>query len=250
MEIFLNIAASVLFFILGCFIGSYLNILIYSASKKGTLKGWSYCSFCRKRIQNIDRIPVISYFILKGKCRYCGKPISPRYIIAELLTAVLYLIAYLVLGFSAELIYALILFPVLIILSVWDLNHKEISYICCIIIAVLGIASIFTSHIPWYEHFVGAIIVSIPFAVLCFLGALGGGDVLLMAAAGLLLGWSIVPSVLIGIILGSIFGLVVKKITKSNIIVFGPFLSVGIFVGFLWGEKIINAYLGIIYPMT
>ncbi len=247
MENFLNTAAAILFFILGSIIGSFLNVLIYRLPKKESIvKGRSHCTYCGKQILNMDLIPIISYIILRGKCRYCKKPISPRYMIVELLTACSYLAAYVALGYSAELIYAAILFPVLITLSLWDLNHKEIPYTCSIIIAVLGIISIFTSHIPWYEHLIGAVIVALPFGVLCFLGAMGGGDVQLMAAAGLLLGWSIVPSALIGIVLGAIFGLIVKAVTKSNVIVFGPFLSVGIFAGFLWGEGIINAYLGLI----
>lgn len=247
MENFLNAAAAILFFILGSIIGSFLNVLIYRIPKKESIvKGRSHCTSCGKQIRNIDLIPIISYLMLGGKCRYCKKPISSRYMIVEFLTACSYLTAYLALGFSAELIYATVLFPVLITLSLWDLNHKEIPYTCSIIIGVLGIVSIFTSHLPWYEHLIGAVIVSIPFAVLCFLGAMGGGDVQLMAAAGLLLGWSIVPSALIGILLGAVFGLIVKAVTKSSVIVFGPFLSAGIFVGFLWGEKIINAYLGLI----
>ncbi len=247
MENFLNAAAAILFFILGSIIGSFLNVLVYRLPKKESIvKGRSHCTHCGRQIRNIDLIPIISYLMLGGKCRYCKKPISPRYMIVELLTACSYLTAYLALGYSAELIYAVILFPVLIILSLWDLNHKEIPYTCSIIIAVLGVISIFTLPIPWYEHLIGAVIVSLPFGVLCFLGAMGGGDVQLMAAAGLLLGWSIVPSALIGIILGAIFGLMVKAVTKSSVIVFGPFLSVGIFVGFLWGEGIINAYLGLI----
>ena len=171
MENFLNTAAAILFFILGSIIGSFLNVLIYRLPKKESIvKSRSHCTYCGKQILNMDLIPIISYIILRGKCRYCKKPISPRYMIVELLTACSYLAAYVALGYSAELIYAVILFPVLITLSLWDLNHKEIPYTCSIIIAVLGIISIFTSHIPWYEHLIGAVIVALPFGVLCFLG--------------------------------------------------------------------------------
>lgn len=247
MEKVIPIISAILFFILGSVIGSFLNVLAYRIPKKESIvKGRSHCTHCGKQIKNIDLIPVLSYLMLGGKCRWCKKRISPRYMMVELLTACSYLAAYLVLGFSGELIYALILFPVLIILSLWDLDHKEIPYTCSIIIAVMGVVSIFTSQVPWYEHLIGAVIVAVPFGVLCFLGAMGGGDVQLMAAAGLLLGWSIVPSALVGIIIGALFGIVVKAVTKSNVIVFGPFLSIGIFVGYLWGEGIINGYLGLI----
>lgn len=247
MNTFLNVISAVLIFVLGSVIGSFLNVLAYRLPKKESIvKGRSHCTKCGKQIKDYDLIPILSWFILGGRCRWCKKRISPRYMIIELLTALSYLTAYLVLGASGKLVYALLLFPVLIILSLWDIDQKEIPYTCSIIIAVLGVVSIFTSQIPWYEHLIGAVIVAVPFGILCFLGAMGGGDVQLMAAAGLLLGWSIVPSALIGIIIGALFGVFIKVVTKSSMMVFGPFLSMGIFAGFLWGEEIINAYLGLI----
>ena len=247
MENVLNVISAILFFILGSVIGSFLNVLAYRIPKKESIvKGRSHCTSCGKKIKNSDLIPILSWFLLGGRCRYCKKRISSRYMIVELLTALSYLTAYLVLGPTVELIYAILLFPVLIILSLWDIDRKEIPYTCSILIALMGIVSIFTSQIPWYEHLIGAVIVAVPFGILCFLGAMGGGDVQLMAAAGLLLGWSIVPSALIGIVIGAAFGVFVKIVTKSSLIVFGPFLSMGIFAGYLWGEEIINAYLGLI----
>lgn len=247
MDTLLNVLSAILIFILGGVIGSFLNVLAYRIPKKESIvKGRSHCTHCGKQIRNSDLIPIVSWFLLGGRCRYCKKRISSRYMIIELLTALSYLTAYLVLGTTVDLIYALLLFPVLITLSLWDIDRKEIPYTCSILIALMGVVSIFTSQIPWYEHLIGAVIVAVPFGILCFLGAMGGGDVQLMAAAGLLLGWSIVPSALIGIIIGAIFGVFVKAVTKSNLIVFGPFLSMGIFAGYLWGEGIINAYLSLI----
>ena len=174
---------------------------------------------CGNQLKNIDLVPIFSYIFLGGKCRFCKAKISPRYWIVELTTALLYVAAVCVLGFSVETIYALVLFPVLVVASGIDIDNMEIPYLCSIIIAVMGIISIFTDSAPWYEHLIGAAIVGIPFAVLALFGAMGGGDVQLMTAAGLLLGWRIVPAAAVGIVLGAIFGgitLITTPKTKKN----------------------------------
>ncbi len=247
MNIAFTVAFAAVFFLLGSVIGSFLNVIAYRVPiKESLVKGRSHCTSCGKQILNRDLIPIFSWIFLKGRCRFCKEKISPRYMIVEFLTAISYLGAFLVFGFSIKLAYAAVLFPVLMVLSLWDIDRKEIPYTCSIIIALLGIASFFTADMPWYEHLIGCAVIAVPFAILCFLGAMGGGDVQLMAAAGLLLGWSIVPAAMIGIVLGAIAGIIIKAATKLNLICFGPFLSVGIAVGFLWGNGIINAYLSLI----
>lgn len=247
LDLILNCVSAVLFFLLGSVIGSFLNVLAYRIPiKESIVKGRSHCTTCGKQILNRDLIPIFSWYFLRGKCRSCKSKISPRYMIVELITALSYLAAFLVTGIDLKLAFAIVLFPVLIILSLWDIDRKEIPYACSIIIAVLGIISFFTADMPWYEHLIGAAVIAVPFAVLCFLGAMGGGDVQLMAAAGLLLGWNIIPAAMIGIILGAIAGIIIKSLTKQNLIVFGPFLSVGIACGLLWGEDIIEAYLSLV----
>lgn len=247
MTTLFTVLFAVIFFVLGSVVGSFLNVIAYRVPiKESLVKGRSHCTSCGKQILNRDLIPIFSWIFLGGKCRCCKEKISPRYMIVELLTALSYLAAFLVLGFDIKLAYAVLLFPTLMVLSLWDIDRKEIPYACSIIIAVQGIASFFTANMPWYEHLIGCAVIAVPFAILCFLGAMGGGDVQLMAAAGLLLGWSIVPAAMIGIILGAIAGSIIKAVTKLNLICFGPFLSVGIFVGFLWGQDIINAYLSLI----
>ena len=238
---------AVFIFIVGSTIGSFLNVLAYRIPiKESIVKGRSHCTTCGKQILNRDLIPILSWIFLRGKCRNCGEKISPRYMIVELICGISYLTAFLVLGISIKLAFAAVLFPVLIVLSLWDIDRKEIPYTCSIIIAVLGLLSFFVKDMPWYEHLIGMAVVAVPFAVLCFLGAMGGGDVQLMAAAGLLLGWSVVPAAMIGIILGALVGVVIKVKTKLNIICFGPFLSVGVACGLLWGNDIINAYLSLV----
>ena len=247
MDIVLTVMLCILLFAMGSVVGSFLNVVAYRIPKKESLiKGRSHCTTCGKQILNRDLIPVFSWIMLGGKCRFCKSKISSRYMGVELITGLSYLAAYLKLGLSVELIFAVVLFPVLMVLSLWDIDRKEIPYICSILIAVMGLLSFFTGSMPWYEHLIGAVIIAVPFAVLAFLGAMGGGDVQLMAASGLLLGWSVVPAAMIGIVLGAIFGIIIKAVTKHNLICFGPFLSVGIAAGYLFGSDIINGYLSLI----
>ncbi len=247
MENMLYIICAVIIFFMGSVVGSFLNVLAYRIPiRESIVKGRSHCTSCGKQILNRDLIPVFSWIFLRGKCRFCGEKISPRYMIIEFICGLSYLAAFLVLGVSIKLAFAAVLFPVLIVLSLWDIDRKEIPYTCSIIIAVLGLLSFLVSDMPWYEHLIGMAVIAVPFAILCFLGAMGGGDVHLMAAAGLLLGWNIIPAAMIGIILGAVMGIIIKAKTKLNIICFGPFLSVGIACGYLWGGNIIEAYLGLI----
>lgn len=207
----------VMAFILGAVIGSFLNVVILRTPlKQSIVKNRSHCMSCGNQLKNIDLIPIFSYIFLGGKCRFCKAKISPRYWIVELTTALLYVAAVCVLGFSVETIYALVLFPVLVVASGIDIDNMEIPYLCSIIIAVMSIISIFTDSAPWYEHLIGAVIVGVPFAILAMFGAMGGGDTQLMAAAGLLLGWRIVPAAGIGIILGAVFGGITLLLTPKS----------------------------------
>ncbi len=197
----------VMAFILGSVIGSFLNVVILRTPlKQSIVVNRSHCMTCGNQLKNIDLIPIFSYIFLGGKCRFCKSKISPRYWIVELTTALMYVLSICVLGISVELLYALVLLPVLIVASGIDIDYMQIPYTCSIIIAVLGVISIFTDGAPWHEHLLGAVIIAVPFAILAILGAMGGGDVQLMAAAGLLLGWRIVPAAAIGIVLGAIGG--------------------------------------------
>ena len=246
-ENILYVVCAVIVFFIGCVEGSYLNMLAYRIPiGKSIVRVRSHCTSCGRQILTRDLIPVFGWIFLKGKCRFCGEKISPKYIIVELICGLSCLAAFLVLGFSVELAFAAVLFPVLIVLSLWDIDRKKIPCACSIIIAVLGLLSFLVADMPWYEHLIGMAVIAVPFAILSFLGAMKVGDVQLMAASGLLLGWKISPAAMIGIILGAVMGVIIKAKTKLNIICFGPFLSLGIAAGFLWGGDIINGYLSLI----
>jgi len=240
----------------GC-LGSFFNVVLLRVpQKKDFVKTRSHCPECKHVLKWFELVPVLSYTTQRGRCRKCMTRMSPQYLLMELLCGGGCLWVFMAAGFQRpgdiiHTVIGMILFPVLVALSAEDIRKTEIPYWCTGTIAALGIiATVLSLFLPsdvlWYEHLIGMLIISVPFAVFCYLGAMGGGDVQLVAAAGLLLGWAIVPSVLIAMFTGGIFGLVVKITKKRATICFGPFLAFGIAAGYLYGYRIIQMYSGLL----
>ncbi|MDR2532535.1 MAG: prepilin peptidase [Oscillospiraceae bacterium] len=254
MEFIIYVLICFMIFMLGGCFGSFFNVVLYRLPKKEEfIKTRSHCPECGHVLKWYELIPVFSYIIQRGRCRKCMTHIKAQYLIMELLCGGGNLWAFLALGGLQsrpyEAIIAFILFPVLVSLSAEDIKKTEIPYWCTGTIAVLGIiATVLSIFLPsdalWYEHLIGMFIISVPFTVFTLLGAMGGGDVQLVAAAGLLLGFAIVPSVLIALVVGSVFGITVKLTKKRATICFGPFLALGIAAGYLYGYKLIQVYSG------
>lgn len=220
-----NIVFCVFVFIFGSIIGSFLNVVILRTPLKQSLVTEpSHCFSCGTRLKWYDMFPIFSWLILRGKCRFCKSRISPRYMIVEAVTAVVYLLAYLRFGLVSmwwEFAMAIVLFPILIVLSGIDIDHFEIPYWCSITVGVLGIASFFipftaSYNIVWYERLISLGIVGVLFVLLVLMGGMGGGDLQLMLGASLILGYKVLPGLFIGIILGAIYG-TVKKIRDRKV---------------------------------
>ncbi len=213
----LKIVTWVFVFVFGSVIGSFLNVVILRTPlKQSLITEPSHCFSCGNRLKWYDMFPIFSWLILRGKCRFCGARISPRYMINEAICAVSYLGAYLVFGFSWEFYVACILFAVLIVLSGIDIDRFEIPYWCSITVAVLGIAAFFipwdsSLTAPWYERLISLGVVAVLFVILVLIGGMGGGDLQLMVGASLLLGYRVFPALLLGIVLGAVYG-ITKKI--------------------------------------
>ncbi len=123
----MNTLTGLLFFVLGAIIGSFLNVCIYRLPReKSIVTPGSSCPHCEKPIAFYDNIPIFSYLILRGKCRHCGAAISARYVVVELLTALLYMALFSVYGLSLELAVALLFVTVLIVVSFIDLDFRII----------------------------------------------------------------------------------------------------------------------------
>lgn len=212
MPIAMHIAYAVLAFVFGSIIGSFLNVVILRTPlHQSIVKEPSHCFSCGHRLAWYDMFPIFSWIFLRGKCRYCGEKISPRYMIVEAVTAVLYCLAYLVFGFRLELAFSAVLFAVLVVLSAIDIDRFEIPYWCSITTAVLGIIAIFVfKETPWYERLIAMGVIMVIFVILVLVGGMGGGDLQLMIGASLLLGYKVFVALFIGVLTGAVYGTVKK----------------------------------------
>ena len=203
---------------------------------------------CGKNIKWYDLVPIFSFLILGGKCRYCKTKLSAQYPLIEFLNGIGYAIIILIRGFDLVSILYCLCFSSLLALSVIDFRTFEIPFAFNVFIGVLGIIKLLTDLSHWYEYVIGAICVS-GFLYLLYLitkgRGIGGGDIKLMAAAGLLIGWKlIILSLGLGCVIGSIIHIILMKVQdKDRVLAFGPYLSIGIFISMLCGNQIIDWYI-------
>jgi len=247
MDLFFAAAA----FILGTVIGSYLNVCIYRIPLGiSTAEGRSHCTDCGNTIAWYDLVPILSYILLRGKCRACKAKISPRYMTVELLTGVCFLLAFIVFGLSLRTPLTFVVLACLITAGFIDAEHKLLPDRFAVIIFAMGIINVFVSGEGYLSHIIGLFAVSVPFFLIALLtGGMGGGDVKLMAAAGLFLGWkNAVLAVIIGSVVGAAVAVVLlakKKAGRKSEIPFGPFLALGCGAAALFGSRIIEWYLNL-----
>lgn len=236
-------------FLFGITIGSFLNVCIYRIPKKEDIVSKrSHCMSCGNVLKWYELIPLFSFLAQGGKCRNCKTKLSVQYPLIELLNGLLYVWMFSVHGFTATSILFCICTSVLIVLSVIDWRTYEIPVGCNILIGILGIVRVILDLAHWYDYVIGFFIVSGLFYIIYLAtkgNGMGGGDIKLMAAAGLLLGWKgILLTLLIGSVAGSVIHLTLMKIQgKDRVLAFGPYLALGIFVSMLYGEQIIAWYL-------
>jgi leader peptidase (prepilin peptidase)/N-methyltransferase len=204
---------------------------------------------CNHQLKWYDNIPLISWLILlRGKCRYCKAPISPQYPIIEASNGILWLLVAIVKGISVDsLLYALF-FSALLTLSVIDFRTYEIPAGINIFILTLGLIMTALHYTDWLTHMIGFFAVSIPLFILIVMTngkAMGGGDMKLMATAGLFLGWKlIILAFALGCVIGAPIHILRMKLSgEDRVLAMGPYLSVGIAIAVLWGDKLIELYL-------
>lgn len=244
-QLILELAA----FLFGITIGSFLNVCIYRIPKQETIvTERSHCMSCGYRLSWYDMIPIASYIALRGRCRKCKAKISVQYPLIEAANGILYVIVTLVCGITWTSVIYCLLGSALIVLAVIDQRTYEIPIGINAVILVLGLIRIATDigNLPAYAA--GLLAISIPLEIILLLSkgrAIGGGDVKLMAAAGLLLGWKkILLAFLLGCIIGSVIHLIRIKVSHAeHVLAMGPYLSAGIMLSALWGDQWIQLYL-------
>ena len=265
--------------LLGLCIGSFLNVVIYRTPKmmeqewrqdcqmllhpeqalidqsKLTLsKPASTCPKCHSAIRWYQNIPVVSWLILRGRCASCQNPISIRYPLIELLTAICSLVIALVFGASLQMLFGLLLTWTLIALTFIDFDTQLLPDRYTLTLAALGLAvnsyAIYTSPTAAiWGYIIGFLclwIVYYLFKIVTGKEGMGYGDFKLLAALGAWMGPLMLPLiVLLSSLVGAIIGIILLKIRKENkAFAFGPYIAIAGWIAFLWGEQIMKVYLG------
>ena len=214
--------------VLGAIWGSFANVCIYRLPKKQSVFfPKSYCTTCSAPIRPLDNIPVISYLILRGKCRDCNNNISVIYPVIEIITALLLLAGFFKFGLTFDFLVYFVLAPTLVIITVVDIKHQIIPDVITLPGLALGLAA-GSYSIGYANSFMGFLLGCGLFYLLAILsnGGMGGGDIKYIAAAGAFVGWQkVLLIIFIGAFLGTFVGLFqigFQKKTRKNIIPFGP----------------------------
>ncbi len=235
-------------FILGIVFGSFVNVLILRIPlKESVVKGRSHCMKCGHVLSPLDLVPLFSWIFLGGKCRYCKAPISKQYPTVEAATGILFAVTGIVCGPSIRLIAYLPAIICLVAISVIDWRTYEIPLGFNIAILVFGAALTSFENTDRLSHIIGMLIVSIPLAIIYYASkgkALGGGDVKLMFAAGLLLGWKLtIVAFIAGLLYACVIHLIRMKIQgQGSRLALGPYLSAGIVTAMWFGDALIRWY--------
>ncbi len=246
-------------FLLGLCVGSFLNVCIYRMGREqSVVKPRSHCPYCRKSIAWYDNIPLLSFILLRGRCRWCGKKISLRYFLIELLTGIVFLLIYQKFYLSFFMAAYCIFISGLIVATFVDFDFRIIPDEISLggIIAGLVLSFIFPGlhYVPTHlgglwQSFLGVLVGGGALWVLGCIGdfifkkeSMGGGDVKLLAMIGAFLGWKIALLTLpLASVFGAVVGVVIKIKTKESLIAFGPYLALGAFIAIFWGDTILNA---------
>lgn len=251
-----------LIFVFGAVLGSFLNVLIYRLpTGESIVTGGSHCMTCKKPIKKYDLIPVISYIILRGKCRSCRAKISTRYMVVELLNAALYVLTFLYFGIdshSLEAALCCVVLSCLIVVFFMDLDTQTINIGIVAAIFIMAAAKLILSltgvieplhPVGLLSALIGAFSVSLVFFLIALISkerAMGYGDAMLMLAVGGFLGIkAVIIATFIGLITGSVAGLITKYKTKDSHLAFGPWLSLGAAAAIFCGDYLANLYLTI-----
>lgn len=241
------------FFLLGLFIGSFLNVVIYRLPRGETIIwGRSRCPACGRVLAWYDLVPVVSYLALRGRCRHCGERISPRYVAVELMTGAVFAELFWHFGLSAALLKYLFLSCILIAASFIDLEHYVIpDRLVATGFIGAGLFELYFREVGFLSSFLGSvasggILLSV---IILSRGGMGLGDAKLAAMAGFFLGWpKAVFSLFLAVISGGIvaaFLLLLKLKGRKDAVPFGPFISLGAIAALLWGEAVFGWYVNV-----
>jgi len=240
----------VAFVIGGLIFGSFLNVVIYRIPRKiSIVKPSSFCPDCKNKIHFYDNIPVLSYIILKGKCRNCKTKISFLYPLVEILTAVLFVSNYFYFRLNLELAVGIIFSCLLIVISFIDIEFRIIPNTIVLPFTAVGIVlNIIISPTNWWHPLVFSAGAFLFMLIIHFIypKGMGMGDVKFSLMVGAYLVKNVIVGLFIGFLAGSIYGLYIILVRKKKLkqsIPFGPFISLGCIAALFWGNYISKWYV-------
>ena len=265
----MTILLAVIFTLAGISVGSFLNVCIDRLpANRSLLYPGSSCDQCHRKLSFADLIPVVSYLWLRGRCRYCGASIPRRVILVEILTGVLFLLAFWQFGLTAEFIITVFWCSVFLVIIFVDWEHQlilnKITYPAAVIaLVILAIDSVLSQPVffpdrAYYPEpavlsgIISGIILLAIFLLIVIIrpGSMGMGDAKLVALIGFVTGFPLVTfGMLIGVVIGGIVAIVLlsfKLKGRKDVIPYGTFLAIGPIITLLWGNEILNWYIGLI----
>lgn len=252
MLLLLELIPYVTIFLFGIVVGSFLNVCIYRLPEgESIVKVPSHCMSCGAKLRWFDLIPLFSWLFLRGRCRQCKAVISVQYPVVKAVNGILWVVVFLVNGMNGMSVLYSLMASALLTLSVIDWRTFEIPFGINVFLGVLGVVAVFLEKEEWRSHLIGAVCVSGVLFVLYLFSkgrAIGGGDIKLMTACGLLLGWQkILLAFLLGCVLGSVLHLLRMRVSgEGHVLAMGPYLAAGIFLAALFGERWIDWYLSLL----
>ena len=237
--------------VLGLLVGSFLNVVIYRLPRGESLnRPASRCPSCGTPIKPYDNVPVVSWLLLRGRCRHCGAAISPRYPLVEALTGAVFVGVALTRGVDDDLAVWLPFAAMLIAVAGIDLDHRIIPNKILLPAAIWGLAATIAFRPDNVDDalIAGAIAFgALLLAALAYPAGMGMGDVKLAGVMGIYLGSGVAPAMLVAFLAGSIVGLAIiareGRDARKKGVPFGPFLALGGLVGIFAGPELVDVYV-------
>jgi leader peptidase (prepilin peptidase)/N-methyltransferase len=238
--------------VLGAIFGSFLNVVAYRLPRHESLIApASRCPHCGTSVKPYDNIPILSWLLLRGHCRSCAEPISPRYPLIEALTAALCVGAVLAHSSASGIALAVLMILLVVPAALIDLEHRiipnRITALGAALALVIGLA-LDPAGEP--ERLIAAAAAGgfLLLAALAYPGGMGMGDVKLAGVMGLCLGAAVAPAILIALVSGVLLGAAViarkgARAGRKTAVPFGPFLALGALVAVFAGQPIIDLYV-------
>jgi leader peptidase (prepilin peptidase)/N-methyltransferase len=246
-------------FVFGLCIGSFLNVCIYRLPVSRSISHpRSSCTSCNEPIPFYDNIPVVSYLLLRGRCRFCREPISLRYPVIELLAGLFALITFFRYGFSPEAFIYYAYIATLLVITFIDLDHQIIPDVITLPgIPVFFVASFALPETRFLDALMGVLVgggslfmVAWIYSLITKKEGMGGGDIKLLAMIGAVIGWQgVLFTIFVSSAVGTLTGMLIMLKSRRGMklrIPFGPFLAIGGIAYIFFGPQLIRWYFGLL----